>query len=53
MKALGLVVRPKIKFCLFAIAYLPTIFPPTPKILLGFLDGFFFFNESALCSVVI
>ena len=46
--------RPKIKFCLFAIAYLPTIFPPTQKILLGFLDEFFFFffffNESALCS---
>ena len=42
--------RPKIKFCLFAIAYLPTIFPPTQKILLGFLDEVFFFNESALCS---
>ena len=34
---------PKIKFCLFAIAYLPTIFPPTQKILLGFLEFFFFF----------
>ena len=43
---------PKIKFCLFAIAYLPTIFPPTQNILLGFLGFFFFFffNESALCS---
>ena len=36
------VLRPKIK-CLFAIAYLPTIFPPTQKILLGFQDFFFFF----------
>ena len=36
-------IRPKIKSCLFAIAYLPTIFPPTQKILLGFLEEFFFF----------
>ena len=47
---LCILIRPKIKFCLFAIAYLPTIFPPTQKILLGFLDEFFFLNESAHCS---
>ena len=50
LSAIYLLIRPKIKFCLFAIAYLPTIFPPTQKILLGFLDEFFFLNESALCS---
>ena len=36
---------PKIKFCLFAIVYLPTIFPPTQQILLGFLDEVFFFSS--------
>ena len=38
-----LVLRPKIKFYLFAIAYLPTLFLPTQLIFFAFPELFLFF----------
>ena len=40
------VLRPKIKFYLFAIAYLPTILPPTQLFFCFFRTNFFFFTFS-------